>query len=94
MIGSLSVVAAIYFALKLSRETGNERYWVALVISALSLGIHQLFMIFNFYEIVEIDYAMGVEGVTGLVAAFSFAYATYGLYASMKRIRERLSRES
>lgn len=90
MIGSIGFVAAIYFTLKLSRETGNERYWVALVVTALSFGIHQWFMVFNFYNIVEMEYAMAVEGVTGLVGAFSFAYATYGLYASIKRVRKRL----
>lgn len=63
------------------------------MVSALGLGIHQIVMIFNFYGILSTEYVRAGEGVTAIVTSLSLAYATYGLYVSMRRIRERLSEE-
>ena len=88
-----SFLIAVYYTLKLSKETGWEKYWVFFFISALGMGI---------VHSTEIPYGMGfiadntkilIEEVGMIVSSLSLAYASYGLYKSMKIIRKKLQEE-
>ena len=82
-------IGAIYFSAMLSKETGNEKYWVFLIISAVGFGISHLAakaVFFNFGA----ETALIIREIGEIIGAFSLAYATFGLYTSMRRIRKKI----
>ena len=89
LIGSVGFVVAIYFSVKLSNETGNEKYWLLFALAALCFAIHYWLMAFEFYEIVPTDMAVLGEAISGLLGAFLFGYASYGLHRALVNIREK-----
>ena len=70
LIGSMGFVAAIYSSIRLSIETGNERYWLMFAMSALCFAIHYWLMVFEFYEIVPMEMIVPGEAISGLLGAF------------------------
>ena len=85
-LSTIFIIAAIFFSLKLSRETKGEKYWIFFVFSALGFGLSHLSgkLGQNFF---------GLQEAGEITGAFSLAYACYGLYTSMKRIREKVGKE-
>lgn len=91
IVSSLFFVAALFFSVLLSKETGGDKYWVFLVIAVLGFGIAHL-------ADKEILFFVGTNGNTlreigEIMGAFSLAYAAFGLYYSMKKIREQIGGE-
>lgn len=89
-LASFVFLIAVYFSFRLSRETQHEKYWLALAVGFLVFAIHHW---------LEIPLGMGLlpEGTERIVEQFSsiigsilFAYATHGLYKSMKEINKKL----
>jgi hypothetical protein len=92
VLSSIFFVAAILFSCKLSRETKGEKYWFFFVVSALGFGLSHLAakgFLFGF----SFEHSFIVHELGEIIGAFSLAYATFGLYSSMKKIRERMSEE-
>ncbi len=87
---SISFLAAIYFSVKLSRETKYERYWLAIALAAFLLAIHHWLALPWEFHLISESILHNLEQFTALFGASLFAYAVYGLYSSMKRIREKL----
>lgn len=94
IITSLSTfffIAAIIFSFKLSRETGGEKYWVFFLISAIAFGIaHLVRQVPNFFLGNNVFL---IAESSEIIGAFSLAYACYGLWTSMKKIRETVGKE-
>lgn len=91
VLSSIFFLAAVYFSFALSKETGGAKYWVFFLIASLAFAtahfISKEFLAFSS----EIEFV--VKEVAEIVGAFSLAYATYGLYSSMKKIREKVGKE-
>ncbi len=87
LIGSVGFLAAIYFSVKLSKETHNEKYWFMLALSALFFAIHYWLMAFEFFELIPMEVTDPGETISGLIGAPLFGYASYGLYRAMVKIR-------
>jgi hypothetical protein len=90
LLGSVGFLIAIYYAIKLSKETKNERYWLALAISAILLAIHQWSMVPWEFHIITDNVRFVIQQISGIIGAILFAYAVHGMFASMKKIREKL----
>ena len=84
-------VFSLVFAFLLSRESSHEKYWVFLVLGSLALAVNTAVDIFPlFLDTAILDLTSDVLLV---VTSFCFAYAFWGLYSSMKKIREKVSGE-
>ncbi len=89
LVGSTGFMAAIYFSVRLSIETRNEKYWLMFALSALCFALHYWLMVFDFYEMVPMGMAVRGEAISGLLGAFLFGYASYGLHRALVNIREK-----
>lgn len=89
-LGSFGFFVALYYAFKLSKETQNEKYWLSLAISALFLTLHEWIEIPWILHIVSDNAKAIMKHSTAFIGSILFAYAMYGLYTSMKKIKEKL----
>ena len=85
----LFFLCAMVFSFLLSRETGGERFWVFFFASALAFGAGFFSENFLFSQ----PLAGEIKLLAQAIGSFSFAYAAYGLYSSMKKIREKTALE-
>jgi phosphotransferase system glucose/maltose/N-acetylglucosamine-specific IIC component len=90
ILASLGFLFAVYFAIKLSKETKNERYWAVLAASAIILALHYWAMIPWGLHIINSTTQLYIEGLSGIIGAMLLGYALYGLYTSMKKVREKM----
>jgi uncharacterized membrane-anchored protein len=90
LLGSLGFLVVVYYAFRLSKETKNEKYWLVLAISAIFLAIHQWTMIPWELHVITNDVRFVIQQISVIIGAVLFAYAIYGLFTSMKRIREKM----
>ncbi len=92
LLASIGFLIAVYYTFRLSEETKGEKYWAFFLIAALSLGVHQWIGLFFESHLLSRDAAILIGEVGAIVGALSLAYASYGLFSSMKRIREKMHR--
>ncbi len=92
VISTLFFLAAIFFSYKLSKEIGGEKYWIFFVIAAISFSVAHL-ATKGFLLNLSSETFFVIREVGEIAGAFSLAYATFGLYSSMKKIREKISKE-
>ncbi len=90
LLGSVGFLVAVYYAFVLSRETGNERYWLILAFSAIFMAIHQWTMIPWEFHIITDDVRFVIQEISVIAGSALFAYSIYGLSSSMKKIREKM----
>ena len=90
LLGSIAFLVVVYYAFKLSKETKNEKYWLVLAISAIFLAIHQWTMIPWEFHIITDDVRFIIQQISVIMGAILFAYAIYGLFISMRKIREKM----
>lgn len=90
-LGVVFAVLAVFFSYKLSREVQGEHYWVFFTIAALGFGVAQGVRTASTFGGWNSPYGETLEQVGLVIGLFSLAYASYGLYASMERVRKRLA---
>ena len=90
ILSSILFAVAVYYTYRLSEETNRGKYWVFFLLAAIGLGMHEWLKVLQvFLRIPEPIYNLLLE--LGVVAgAASLSYASYGLYTSMKKIREKV----
>ncbi|WEL23088.1 hypothetical protein [Candidatus Nanohalovita haloferacivicina] len=90
ILSSVLFGIAVYYTYRLSEETNRGKYWVFFLLAAIGLGMHEWLKVLQvFLRIPEPIYNLLLE--LGVVAgAASLSYASYGLYTSMKKIREKV----
>jgi NADH:ubiquinone oxidoreductase subunit 4 (subunit M) len=90
ILSSILFAVAVYYTYRLSEETNRGKYWVFFLLAAIGLGMHEWLKVLQiFLRIPEPMYNLLLE--LGVVAgAASLSYASYGLYTSMKEIREKV----
>ena len=93
LVSSAMFLAAIYFSYKLSKETTGEKYWLFFLIAAIAMGVYHTFRHPELTGFVADSTRILIVEVMEIVGAFSFAYACFGLYKSMKRVREKFAEE-
>ncbi len=92
ILSSIFFIAAVFFSYKLSKETKGEKYWIFFMVSAVSFGLSHL-AAKGFLFGIPLESLFVVRELGEIVGAFSLAYATFGLYSSMKKIRNKMSEE-
>jgi len=86
---SIIFLFAVYFSFKLSKETHHEKYWLALAIGFLVFAIHHWLEIPLSLGIMDESVERILEQFSSIAGSILFAYATHGLYTSMKEINEK-----
>jgi len=90
-VSTLFFLAAVYFSFRLSREVEGEPYWAFFIIAALGFGLaHSVSSSVVSFPLDDQTLFVLHEGGE-IIGAFSLAYACYGLYSAMKKIRQKLS---
>ncbi len=90
LIASLGFLFAVFYAFKLSKETKHEKYWVILATAAFLLAIHQWMTIPWGFHLIGEKLKLTIEQVTAIIGSVLFGYALFGLYSSMKKVKEKL----
>lgn len=85
-----SFLVAIYFAVLLSKESSGERYWFFFVVAAVGFGLAHVLNVLSFFMILPSQPAYFLMEVGQIAGAASLAYACFGLYRQMKKVRERI----
>ena len=88
-LASLIFLIAIYYSFKLSKETHHEKYWLALALGFLVFAIHHWIEIPLSFGLLSEGVERVIEQVSSIIGSALFAYATHGLYISMKEINQR-----
>ena len=88
-IASIMFLIAVYFSFRLSLETKHEKYWLALATGFLVFAIHHWMEIPLSFGLLGEGIERVIEQVSSIVGSILFAYATHGLYTSMKEINEK-----
>ncbi len=89
-ITALFFVAALYFSFKLAREVKGEHYWLFFSFSILGFAITHFATIPNLLGLDSVTLDT-LHEVGEIVGAFALAYASFGLYSSLKKVRKRLA---
>ena len=86
---AIGVVAAVFFAFKLYRETDKVWYWGALLLSASFMALGQ--WLFILMPLVHNFPVLNIfQDVSNILASAFFAIACYGMYSAMHKIRKRV----
>ena len=85
LITSLFFLAAIFFSYKLAKESRGEKYWLFFALAAVMLSLPHFLKLEFFKNFFSEPFLAFFKESGELIGAFSFAYASYGLYSSMKK---------
>ena len=87
---SFIFLIAVYFSFKLSKETHHEKYWLALAIGFFIFAVHHWLEIPADFGIISEEKERIIEQFSSIIGSILFAYATHGLYTSMREINKKL----
>jgi len=87
---SAALLLAVYFSFKLSRETKHERYWLSLSLGLFIFAVHHWLMIPSLWGNLSEDTIEIVENITSILGGILIAYSTYGLYTSIKKVKQKV----
>ncbi len=93
IVSTVLFILAVFFAIKLSKETRGEKYWFFLLVATVSMAVFHIVRHPWAASALSSEVANIIIEIAEIVGAFSMAYAAFGLYSSMKRIREKISKE-
>lgn len=89
LVSSAGFLAAIYFTYKLSQETRGGKYWLAFLVSAIGLGVHEWLKIADAVITIKPEiYNLLIE-IGVVIGAIALAYGAYGIQRSVKEIKQR-----
>ncbi len=83
-------LVSLVFAIKLYLETDRGWYWLCLVLSAFFFLLSQLSSQIFPLTIQQFAFLAFVQESSKIVAGFFFAVSAYGIYKTMKKIREKV----
>jgi len=89
-LSSIIFLIAVYFSFKLSKETKHEKYWLFLALGFFIFAIHHWMMIPWSLDLINQNIKENIEHLSSIIGASFIAYATYGLYNSMKSIKKKI----
>ncbi|MBR9706678.1 hypothetical protein GOV14_06605 [Candidatus Pacearchaeota archaeon] len=90
LISSIGFVFAVYYAFKLSKETKHEKYWIMLALASLILAVHLWARIPWGLHLITDKIQGFIEQITGILGAILLGYSHWGLYSSMRKVKEKL----
>jgi len=90
IIASVVLLIAVYFSFKLSRETKHEKYWFLLSLGLFIFAVHHWLMIPFHLGSVSDDIQGIINQLSSILGGILVAYSTYGLYKSMKLVKQKV----
>lgn len=90
LLASLGFLAAVYYAYRLSQETRGEKYWPYFLVASLALGVPYWISIPHDLGLLSGSVSTVFSELAAVVGGLSLAYASHGLYKTLKRIRKRV----
>ncbi|MBI4361316.1 hypothetical protein HY572_06110 [Candidatus Micrarchaeota archaeon] len=90
LLASLGFLAAVYYTYRLSQETKGEKYWTFFLVAALALAMPYWLSVPHDLNLIPTGTTTAIGEVAAIAGALSLAYASHGLYQTMKRIRKRV----
>jgi len=90
IIASVVLLFAVYFSFKLSRETKHEGYWLSLSLGLFIFAVHHWLMIPSLWGNISDAALELVENITSILGGILIVYSTYGLYKSMKTVKQKV----
>ncbi len=90
LVGSIGTLVATYYAFLLSRETGHEKYWLMLAVSAFFFAIHQWLLIPWEAGIIAEQTRLVLEQISVVISSALFGYSVHGLHKAMTEVRRRV----
>ncbi len=90
IISSLILLIAVYYSFKLSKETKHEKYWLFLAFGFFIFAIHHWMMIPWNFNLANGNNKELIENISSIIGALFIGYATFGLYNSMKKVRNKI----
>ncbi len=81
---------ALYLSIKLSREVKGEHYWIFFSISIIGFAMTHFAMTPGLLGLNPTTLET-IHEAGEIIGAFAIAYASYGLYTSLKHIRKRMA---
>jgi glucose uptake protein GlcU len=92
-IAVLFSILALVFSALLSKESKGEKYWVFFTIAAIGFFASSIARNEFFSNSISMETISLIQEIGMIIGSFSFAYAAFGLYRSMKKIREKIGQE-
>ena len=89
-IALIGYAFAVYFTVKLTKETKRERYWYLFAVAAFALAIHQILNLLAEFGIITEQQDAPLSLVLHIISGLSMAYASYGIVKTMVTIRKKL----
>lgn len=89
IVASISFLVAIYFTYRLSGETRGGRYWLAFVVAAIGLGVHEWLKIVNIFISIRAGVWRSLVEAGVVIGALSLAYGAYGIQRSVAEIKRK-----
>ena len=90
ILASVTLLFAVYFSFKLSKETKHELYWILLSTGLFIFAVHHWLMIPSLWGNISFETIELIEHITSIVGGILIAYSTYGLYSSIKKINQKI----
>ncbi|MBI5227801.1 hypothetical protein HY988_04400 [Candidatus Micrarchaeota archaeon] len=89
ILSAACVLAAVFLAYKLYKETDKGWYWLSLLLSAFFFALSQWIVIL--FPIVQSFALIGVlKELSEIMASILFAVSCFGIYKTMVEIRKRV----
>lgn len=89
-VTSVFFAVALYLSYKLSREVKGEHYWIFFSVAIIGFAITHVATVPNLFGL-DTNTLDTLHELGEIIGAFALAYASYGLYTSLKHIRKRLA---
>lgn len=90
LLASIVFLVAVYYCFKLSKETKHERYWLTLALGFFIFAVHHWTTPLWAFGIVSELTKSIIEQVSSILGALLIGYSTYGLYTSIRKVKERV----
>lgn len=90
VVASLALLFAVYFSFMLSKETKHEKYWILLALGLFIFAVHHWLMIPSLWGNISEEMIETIDNITSILGGIIIAYSTYGLYKSMRLVKQKV----
>lgn len=90
ILASIGLLIALFFAIKLYRETDKTWYWVTLVLAVFFFALSDWSTILFPISIPNLEILAFLQESSEILASIFFAISCYGIYKTMIDIRKRV----
>lgn len=90
LASGIGFLLAVFFAIRLYRETDRGWYWLSLLLSAIFFAVAEWATILFPLTLQNFEFLTVIQETSEVLAGLLFAVSCYGMYKTMKEIRKRV----